>query len=208
MSQGKAFVNALDVARAEAASRIAPGCLVTRSASLTVKVNTTSEDEQFMGVAGDLSLANDADPGMWSQYDPIPVGTIGRFRLRLLGGGTDCVGGMWLQAARDGLVEIESSGDRTLQSVAKCVEAEDIEVSNYSTAITTAAAGATTVTVSATTYFADGDYVNLKDDGGSENALILSVDSSTVVTVAKALAATYSATPTMSKLVECEAILQ
>lgn len=208
MSQAKSFINALDVAAAVAASRIAPGCLVTRSADGTIAVNTASTDEQNMGCAGDLSLANDDEPGMFSQYDVVPVCTIGRVRLRLLGGGTDCTNGMWLAAERDGLVAIESSGDRTTASVAKCVAAADIEVSNYSTTITVATSGSKTVTVSATTYFAAGDYVNLKDDSASENNIVDTVDSATQVTVKNSLGATYSATPTMSKLVECEAILE
>jgi len=205
--QGKAIINAFDMGSAVAASRIAPGCLVTRSASGTIKVNTATTDEQNMGMAGDLSLANDDTPGFFTQYDNVPVMLAGRGRLRLLGGGTDCTNGMWLQATRDGLVAIESSGNRAAESVAKCVSAEDIEVSDYSTTITTATSGSKTVTVDSTANFAAGDYVNLHDDNASENALIASVDSSTQVTLETAMSATYSATPTMSKLVECEAIL-
>ena len=207
MSQGKAFIDPLDVAQAIAASRIGPGILVKRSATGTVLRNSAA-NEQMMGCAGDLSLASDTEPGFFSQYDPVPICTVGRVRLRLLGGGSDCTNGMWLAAIRDGLVEIESSGNRAQTSVAKCVAAEDIEVSNYSATITTATAGARTVTVDATTYFAAGDYVNLKDDNASENNLLTRVVSSTVVRVANALRATYSVTPSMSKHVECEAVLQ
>ena len=205
--QGKAIINAFDMGSAVGASRIAPGCLVARSATGTILANTATTDEQNMGMAGDLSIANDTTPGFWVQYDNVPVMLAGRGRLRLLGGGTDCTNGMWLQATRDGLVAIESGGNRAAESVAKCVSAADIEVSNYSTVITTATAGSKTVTVTATTYFAAGDYVNLKDDSASENALIKSVDSTTQVTLETAMAATYSVTPTMSKHVECEAIL-
>ena len=205
--QGKAIINAFDMSSAVAASRIAPGCLVTRAADGTIAVNTASTDEQNMGMAGDLSLANDDTPGMFSQYDNVPVMTAGRGRLRLLGGGTDCTNGMWLAATRDGLVNIESSGNRAAESVGKCVSAADIEVSDYTSAITTAASGSKSVTVASTANFAAGDYVNIKDDSASENALIKSVDSSLIVTLETALAATYETNGTMNKLVECEAIL-
>lgn len=208
MSQGKAFIAPLDVAQAIAASRIAPGLLVKRSGDGTVLRNSAT-NEQMMGCAGDLSLANDAEPGFFSAYEPVPVCTVGRVRLRLLGGGSDCTGGMWVAAIRDGLVEIESGGDRAQTSVAKCVAAEDIEVSNYSCTPSAAVAGTKTLTVDATTYFAKGDYVNIKDDNASENNLITRIVSSTVVRVANVLRATYTTgTVEMSKHVECEAILQ
>ena len=205
--QGKAIINAFDVGSAVAASRIAPGCLVARSATKTVKVNTGTTDEQNMGMAGDLSLANDDTPGFFTQYDNVPVMLAGRGRLRLIGGGTDCTNGMYLQAARDGLVAIESSGDKTTNSVAKCVSAEDIEVSDYTSNITTATTGTKAVVVASTTKFAAGDYVNVKDDNASENALIKTVDSTTQVTLETALSATYETNGVLVKLVECEAIL-
>lgn len=204
--QGKAIINAFDMSSAVAASRIAPGCLVKRSADGTIAVDG-ADDEQFMGAAGDLSLANDETPGFFTQYDNVPVMTAGRARLRLLGGGSDCTNGMWLASARDGLVEIEGSGDRGLNSVAKCVNVADIEVSDYSSAITTAATGTKTVVVASTTNFSAGDYVNIKDDNASENALIKTVDSTTQVTLETALSATYETTGTMNKLVPVEAIL-
>lgn len=204
----KAFVNPTDIINANAAGRIAPHCLVTRSAAGTVVVNTASTDEQYIGVAGDRSVENDDDPGFFSQYDPIPIATQGRVRLLLLGGGTDVQAGQYLQAQADGLVAIESSGNRTTESVAKAVE--DQEVSDYSTSITAQAdAGQATVTVTSTTNFSAGDYVQLKDNNATELAMIKSITSSTVLVLSRALANTFTiaATPLFRKGVQTQAIL-
>ena len=206
----KAFINALDIRNAYAASHIAPGCLVARSADGTIAVNTATTDEQYMGAAGDRTLSNDSDPGFFSQYDTVPIAVLGTVRLNLIGGGSDCTNGMYLQAQADGLVAIESSGNKTTQSVAKCVDSDDLEVSDYTTLLDAdEASGQTSLTVVSTVNFAAGDYVQIKDDSSSELALIKSIDSATQVTIEKALTNSYTtaANAEMNKLVQCMSIL-
>ena len=209
-NQAKTSINPFDIVEAVAAARIAPGCLVARSASGTVAVNTGTTDEQYLGIAGDMAVDyhGDADSGFYNQYDPVPVITRGRVRVRLIGGGTDVTAGNYLQAQRNGLLAVETGGNRTLESVAKAVDAEDTEVSNFTdTGITAPSVGSLTVTCSDTSNFSDGDYVELKGDSASEIRRIKTVDSSTQVTLYSAVGAAIGANPEMNGLVPCEAVL-
>jgi hypothetical protein len=113
-----------------------------------------------------------------------------------------------MQAQADGLTAIETGGNKTLESVAKALA--DVEVSDYTTTLTaTAAAGSTTITVTSTAKFSRGDYVQVKDNNGSELGLITSVDSSTKVTLEKTLGSSYTvaASGVLNTCVEYEALL-
>jgi hypothetical protein len=195
-----------------AAGEIPFGSAVKYSAAGTVVVAVDGANTRgFIGIAED-DIVEKTQPGCYSTYDPVPVIVAGIVYLPVVGGGTDVAAGDLLKLANDsGLMVRESATTEAVSTT--CARAlEDAEVSNYTTAMSTATAGAKTATVTSTAYFLAGDMVYLQGATDatatdSEVVQIATVDSTTQVTFKTALKFSYSS-QNMKKLVQVKCLLR
>jgi len=203
----KVAVQALDTITREAAGEIPFGAFVKRSATGTCIVAVDGSNTLgYEGIAEDSTVGTTTD-GFYSTYDAVPVITAGRVDVWLQGGGTDVTSGCFLKLINDfGILALDSATTRSIStSVAKALE--DVEVSDYTTSITSCTAGTKTVSVASTTYIAEGDYVYLTSSEGSEVEKVASVDSSTQITLEEAPAYSHETSASCNVLVQCEALL-
>ncbi|MDP8238344.1 MAG: hypothetical protein P9X24_04585 [Candidatus Hatepunaea meridiana] len=201
-------VNVFDTINRDAASEIAFGAMVIRSADGTVtSAIDGSNTAGYDGIALDSQVTKTKD-GFYATYDPIALATSGRVRCMVEGGGTDITSGHFLKIGNDfGMLIYEGGTKAVATSIAKATE--DVEVSNYTSGTMSGTAATKAVTCADTTYFAAGDMV-LLDNGGavadSELNVIDSVDSTTTLTMKNAILYTYSAAD-IHKCVQVEVLL-
>lgn len=200
-------VNPTDIIDRKAAGTIIFGALVKRSAAGTIVscvdgANTRGYD----GIAMQDAVEHDPE-GMYATYDDVPVISGGRVNVWVQGGGTDITSGNFLKIANDfGILALDHA--TTVNASTTVVKAqEDIEVSDYTTAITTAVAGSKTLIVASTANMLAGDYLYLASTEGYEVKVIDIVDSTTQVTLKEAAVYSHATGPTANVLVQCEAVL-
>jgi len=207
-----------------AASLIAFGAAVTRSASSTVKagLNTTAGEENILGIAVDDNVEK-SEEGFYSTYDPVPIITAGRCRVWVtpdtndasivagdylsllpLGGGSNTLpAGVFAEIGGAGEVKATNATARALEDVTLTSAA------NYIIAAADLAIGGSTVTVADSSIFTAGDNILLEDlDGNVMMNRVATIASDTTFTLQLvSTVAIANATDYIHILAQCEVIL-
>ena len=189
-----------------AAGKIAFGAVCMRSAAGEVKA-TASATMAYIGVAVDDNVEKDVE-GFYSDGDAVPLQTSGTCRVWMLGGVVSQAGDfirlipttiIGNDADFIGVCTEEATATtRTVNTVGKIIEADDIGSTDYVQLVeTTSNSGQKVVTMSAAKITAlalsAGDYILVSDLGvGSEVQVVDSV-SSTAITCTENLVNTYTA---------------